>query len=172
MIQERISHKDLKTTRIDIHVLNRSPLGETSCRAFVMPRTPMDGSTYQTRKDSDLCDMRVSSKMPRPAPCCRPRVDGVRLPVGAAWRHDPCRHQTAGPIRAGWPSDHGRSTARRNGSSKHSWRSGPMSSPTRRRESGPSGCPGILGIDNVYRCPMALGGLTPQRRLMRLLAAE
>ena len=34
------------------------------------------------------------------------------LPLGAPRRHDPCRHQTAGPLRMGWPPDHWRASSR------------------------------------------------------------
>jgi transposase InsO family protein len=56
--------------------------------------------------------------------------------------------------------------------SKPSWRNGPTSSPTRHRLNATSGYPAIGGIYNGNRCHMALGGLTLQQCLQRLLIAE
>ncbi|WP_322773960.1 leucine zipper domain-containing protein [Synechococcus sp. CBW1107] len=45
---------------------------------------------------------------PGPEPAAEPgsQATGAAVPVGAAGGHDPCRHQTAGPVPACWPPDH------------------------------------------------------------------
>jgi transposase InsO family protein len=55
--------------------------------------------------------------------------------------------------------------------SKLLWWNGTTSSPTRHRRNATAGYPAIWG-SNGHRCQMALGGLSPQPCLQRLLIAE
>jgi hypothetical protein len=65
-----------------------------------------------------------------------------------------------------------RPTARRNGSSTQSWLNGPRPWSARQLRKATFGVLGIWGSIKGPRCPIALGGLSPQQHLQRLLIAE
>jgi len=76
------------------------------------------------------------------------------------------------PGRPGFRLGGPRPTARRNSSSKQSWLNGPMPWPARQLRKAIFGDLCIWGSITGHRCPKALGGLSPQQHLQRLLIAE
>lgn len=81
----------------------------------------------------------------------------------------PWRRSSWAPRISAWGP---RPTARRNGSSTQSWLNGPRPWSARQLRKATFGDLGIWGSIKGPRCPIALGGLSPQQHLQRLLIAE